>query len=152
MTLAESPVRRPAPAVRRVGYLLAGFINLGLLVAVNISPGWESLPILTSDTRLVVPLVNLSLAVGVLANLAYLALDPAWVRSLGDLISGLVGIAAMARIWAVFPFDFGAYSFDWGLLTRMVLLVAIAGSLIGVVAAIVRLMPVPLEHDPRLPR
>jgi hypothetical protein len=148
MTLAEAPVRRPA-SMRRVGYVLAGFINLGILIAINVTPGWAALPFLTPDTELVLPLVNLSLVVGVLANVAYAAYDPAWVRSLGDLVSALVGIAAMARVWAVFPFDFGAYSFDWGLLTRFVLAIAIAGSLIGVIAGSVNLLRALVERGSR---
>jgi hypothetical protein len=140
MTLIQSPVGSPPRAVRRVGYLLAGVINLGILYAINVTPGWEALPFLTSDTELVLPLVNLSLAVGVLANLAYAARDPAWAKALGNLITGLVGVAAMARIWTVFPFDFDAYSFNWGLLTRFVLFVAIVGSLIGIIVACVGLV------------
>ena len=151
MTLIESPVGSPPMAVRRVGYLLAGLINLGVLYAVNITPGWKALPFLTSDTELVLPLVNLSLAVGVVANLAYAARDPDWGKALGNLVSGLVGIAAMARIWAVFPFDFDAYSFDWGLLTRIVLFVAIFGSLIGIIAACVGLVRAQFENGTRQP-
>jgi hypothetical protein len=118
--------------VRRVGYVLAAAINLGILFAVNVIPGWEALPFLTSDTELVLALVNLSLAVGALANVAYVIHDPTWLRELGDLVTGLAGLATMARFWVVFPFDFGAYSFDWGWLTRFVLIVAIVGSVIGV--------------------
>ena len=45
----------------------------------------------------------------------------------------------MLRIWDVFPFDFGDTTFDWVLVTRIVLVVGIAGSVIAMIAAVVTL-------------
>ena len=148
MSLTERTIRRTPVAARRIGYLLAGLINIGILFAVNVVPGWEVLPFLTPDTDLALPLVNLSLAVGVLANVVYVAHDPVWLKSVGDLITGLVGLAAMARIWVVFPFDFSAYSFNWGLLTRCVLAVAIGGTVIGIIVQIFALVRTALGIQP----
>jgi hypothetical protein len=148
MSLTEPTIRRTPFAARRVGYLLAGLINIGILFAVNVVPGWEVLPFLTPDTDLALPLVNLSLAVGVLANVVYVAYDPVWLKAVGDLITGLVGLAAMARIWVVFPFDFSAYSFNWGLLTRFVLAVAIGGTVIGITVQIFALVRTAVGNQP----
>jgi len=46
---------------------------------------------------------NLLLAAGIAANVVYLAYDPPWVRSLGDLVTTGIGLAAAIRIWHVFP-------------------------------------------------
>src|SRR5688572_13276695 len=127
MTLTEPTVRGTPLAARRIGYLLAALINISVLFAVNVVPGWDVLPFLTADTGRVLPVVNLSLVVGIVANLAYVARDSGWFRSFGDLIIAAVGLAALARIWVVFPFDFDAHSFNWGLVTRIVLVVAIVG-------------------------
>ena len=51
-----------------------------------------------------------------------------------------IGIAAMTRIWQVFPFDFGAYSFNWEVVTRLLLGLGIAGSAIGIIVAFVTLV------------
>jgi hypothetical protein len=140
MTLTRSTARGTPLAARRIGYLLAALINAGILFALNVVPGWDVLPFLSTDTERVLPVVNLSLAVGIVANLAYVAYDSGWYRSLGDLITAAVGLAALARIWVVFPFDFASYSFNWGLVTRAVLVVAIAGSAIGALVHLVRLV------------
>jgi hypothetical protein len=43
-----------------------------------------------------------------------------------------MSLAATARVWQVFPFDFSGYSFNWAPLVRVVLLVAMVGSGIGI--------------------
>jgi hypothetical protein len=131
--------RRTPVAARRIGYIAASVILFWMLVGLNLLPGWDAVPFLTRDTDQVLLLVNLSLAVSLLANVAYIAYDPAWVRSLGDVVTAMVGLAALARVWEVFPFDFSAYSFDWALLVRLVLGVAIVGSVIGVIVNLVNL-------------
>lgn len=46
------------------------------------------------------------------ANLVYLLHDPRWLKALGDVVTTAVGLVAVLRMWAVFPFDFGDSSFD----------------------------------------
>lgn len=75
--------------------------------------------------------------VSLAANVAYLVHDPPWLKALGDLLTTAVGFVALLRIWQVFPFDFGETTFDWTLVVRIVLVVAIVGSAVGIVAAFV---------------
>jgi hypothetical protein len=88
-----APARRPRPAGRRVGYLIAVVVNAALLFVLNGQPGWQDVPFLTSATSQVLGLVNLSLAVGLAVNLVYLAYDPPWLKSLGDLLTAGIGLA-----------------------------------------------------------
>lgn len=135
---AEKPTRqRPGRAARRFGYVIAVVVNGVLLLAVNVWPGWETVPFLTSDTRQVLGLVNASIVWSVLANLAYLVNDRPRVKAVGDALGTTVGVAAMLRVWQVFPFDFGDSSFDWALLLRVLLVVGIVGSMIGIVVNVV---------------
>jgi hypothetical protein len=127
--------RRPAGA-RRVGYCLAIGLGVALLVVLNAWPGWQAIPFLTSSTSQVLWLVNLSLAAGIAANVVYLAYDRPWVKSLGDLATTGIGLAAVIRIWQVFPF---ALPTGWSAAVRVLLAVAIAGSCIALVAQLVSL-------------
>ena len=77
--------RRPSAGARRAGCGLAILFSAALLFILNGSPGWQAIPFLTSDTVQVLWLVNLCLAAGAAANLVYLAYDPPWLKSLGDL-------------------------------------------------------------------
>ena len=131
--------RRPAVGARRAGYLVAVLVNAAMLYAVNVWPGWESVPFLTEGMRLVIGLVNLSIVVNLGANVVYLVRDPPWVRALGDILTTAVGLLAMIRMWQVFPFDFGNTSFDWTLVVRVLLGVGIVGSSIGIGVAAVSL-------------
>lgn len=132
-----APPKRPTVRSRRAGYVIAVLVNAAMLFAVNRWPGWESLPFLTDDTRLVMSIVNASIVVNLVANVVYLLRDPGWLKSGGDVVTLGVGLAALVRIWSVFPFDLGDEPLDWTLVVRILLAIGIVGSIIGLVAAVV---------------
>lgn len=136
MTLT-APRNRPAATTRRFGYVVAVLVNAVLLYAANVSPGWEAVPFLTADAVLVMGLVNASIIVNLAANAAYLITDPPWFKALGTVLTSVVGFAAAARIWNVFPFDFTGSAVDWTLLVRIVLALALVGSAIGAIVSVV---------------
>ena len=103
------------------------------------------MPFLTSDTGQVLWLVNLSLAAGIAANAAYLAYDPPWLKSLGDLATTGIGLAAAIRVWQVFPFDLSS---GWSTAVRVLLVIAIAGSCIALLVQIVTLARWIAGHTP----
>ena len=138
--MATAARRRPSPASRRAGYLVAAGINGLFLYLVNRRPGWESVPFLTDETEQVLGLVNASITAGLVANLVYLFVDPPRLRSFGDLVTTGIGLAAMVRIWQVFPFSFDEGGFPWETVFRWVLGLGIVGSVIGIVAALVTLV------------
>ncbi|HXZ77996.1 MAG TPA: hypothetical protein VEH31_44965 [Streptosporangiaceae bacterium] len=139
------PARRPSAGARRAGYCFGIVFSTALLVVLNSWPGWQAIPFLTSDTGQVLWLVNLSLAAGIAANVVYLAYDPPWLTSLGDLATTGIGLAAAIRIWQVFPF---ALSSGWSAAVRALLVVAIAGSCIALVVQIVSLARWLTGHSP----
>ena len=139
MTLTARP-RRPAVAARRVGYGVAAVVNAAILYMVNVSPGWQVLPFLTDDMSLLVGVVNASIVVHLVANMVYVVADPRWLKALGDLLTTTVGLAALVRIWQVFPFAFTSSAVDWSLVARVALGVAIGGSVIAIVVALVSLV------------
>ena len=49
------------------------------------------------------------------------------------------GIALTWQVLAVFPFRFAGDGFDWAVLIRVLLVLGLVGSAIGVVAGVVRL-------------
>ncbi len=138
--------RRQSAGSRWAGYCLAIGFSAALLIVLNGLPGWQAIPFLTSDTAQVLWLVNLSLAAGIAANVVYLAYDPPWVRSLGDLATTGIGLATAIRIWQVFPF---ALSSGWSTAVRVLLAVAIAGSCIALVIQIVSLARRFTGHTPQ---
>lgn len=140
--------RRPPVAARRAGYVVSVLVNIALLYVVNGWPGWEAVPFLTQDTQQVMGLVNASIVASLLANVVYLFYDAPWLRSLGDLATTTIGLAALISIWNVFPFDFGSSSFDWALLVRLGLVVGILGSAIGIIVQLASLMGRASRHVP----
>ena len=129
----------PSPATRRFGYFVAMLVNVAMLIVVNNLLAWDILPFLTDDFARVIPIINVSLGAGILVNLLYLLSDPAWLKSLTQI--GLLGIsiAATVRLYRVFPFDFSAYEFNWETTGQVLLILAIAGAGIGIIAEFVKL-------------
>lgn len=123
------------PLARRVGYAVAIAVDVVLLLLVNRSPGWEYVPFLTPEAAQVVGLVNASIVTGLVANVVYLVTDPAWLRALGEVATTAVGLAALVAIWQVWPLDL---TLGWDVLARLTVGIGIAGSVIGIVAAMVR--------------
>jgi hypothetical protein len=116
---------------RRVGYVIAAAVNAAILYAVFVWPGWREVPFLTEETTKVLGIFTVSLMVGIVVNVAYLVADPPLVRAIGELVTTAVGVAVLIRVWQVFPFDFTGYAIDWAFAARIVLVVAIAGSILG---------------------
>jgi hypothetical protein len=137
--------RRPSAGARRAGYGLAIVFSMAMLVVLNVAPGWQAIPFLTSDTTQVLGLVNLSIAAGIAASLVYLAYDPPWLKSLGDLVTTGIGLATAIRIWQVFPFDLPA---GWSAGVRTLLVICIAGSCIALLVQIVALARWIAGHTP----
>ena len=123
---SAAPRRRRGSASRRLGYAIAIVVNAALLYAGNVWPGWWVLPFLTEDTRQVIGIVNFSLIAGMVGNFACLLLDRPWMKALADLATLGIGLLVLAQLWQVFPFDFQGYTLDWALITRVVLVVAMA--------------------------
>ncbi len=128
---------RASTGVRRFGYVVAILVNAAMLYAVNAWPGWEEVPVLTTDTEQVIGWVTASIVTSLVANAIYLVRDPPWLRSLGDVITTSVGLGALVKVWQVFPFDVASDSSGWGLVARILLVVAIVGSAIGIVTGLV---------------
>lgn len=135
-----APTRRQSVAARRAGYIIAIVFNATMLYVVNVWPGWQAVPFLTEDTRQVLGLVNLSLAVGILANVAYLIHDGPRLKALGDLATTGIGLAVLVRLWQVFPFDFRSWSYDWSFLVRILLVMGIVGASIGILVGFAMLL------------
>lgn len=117
-------------------------------IRLNGQPGWQALPFLTSDAGQVLGLVNLSLAAGLAVNVIYLACDPPWLKSLGDLVTAGIGLVVAVRIWQVFPFAFHGSAAWWSAAVRGLLAVAIAGSAISVVVQAASLTRRLASHTP----
>jgi hypothetical protein len=134
--MSSPPSRvRPSTGRRRFGYVVAILVNALLLFLMLVSPGWEAVPILTGDTERVIPWIGASFGVGILANLVFLARDPIWLKAVGDLVTTIVGLLATWQVWQVFPFDFSG-TVDAGALVRVLLVIALAGGVIGAAAAV----------------
>lgn len=123
---------------RRLGYGISAAVNLVIAWAVNVWPGWEAVPFLDDATTQVLPLVNLSLLIGFVTNVAYIVLDPPWFRALGHILTAAVSIAVLVRTLRVFPFDFSDSASTWEPITRGILVFLIVASILGLVSYVVQ--------------
>ncbi|MEQ6903764.1 hypothetical protein [Nocardioides sp. YIM 152588] len=122
---------RPAQTARRAGYVVAIVVNLVVLFLIHGWPGWDAVPFLSPETTEVLPYVDASIAVGILANAVYVVRDGPAVKATGDLVTTLVSLVVLLQVWQVFPFDFAGVWAGWEPLTYVLLGVATFGTVIA---------------------
>jgi hypothetical protein len=133
------PATKPTPTGTRFGYVLAAAINLALVYVVHNLLTWDVAPFLTNDFDRVAPIITVSLVATAVFNVIYVFYDPAWFKSLTQIGTLAISIAATARMYQVFPFDFSAYDFDWETLAKVVMIIAIVGAGIAIITEFVKL-------------
>lgn len=136
VTTTTTTSKRPSAASRHTGYVISVLVNAAVLYVLYVEPGWRELPILTDDTPRVLGLLSLSLMVTIVSNLIYLVDDPRSLVTFGGLVSMVVGLAMLAQVWRVFPFDFADTPTNWALVVRVVLVVSIIGCAIGLIVQV----------------
>ena len=73
-------------------------------------------------------------------NVVQIFHDPQWFVALGQLILSAIALVVAIRLLEVWPFDFSAYSFNWDALTRVLLWIAVVGSIAGMIASVVQVV------------
>ena len=136
-------------AGRRFGYGVAVIVNLVMLVAVQFILDWGWLPFLTDEFRGLIPWISLSLLVSIVANLVYQFNDSTIVKSTGQILVNLVSLFVTYQIYLVFPFDFSAYAFNWEVALRILLILTIVGTGIGVLTETIKLASGELDREGR---
>jgi len=137
--LRKRAKQRPSPAERRLGYVVAVIVQAAMLYVANRLLEWEWPSFLTAEFEVVLPWLVASLIVGIVVNALYLAFDPPWFRSVGQLTENVFSIVVTIRFLQVFPFDFAPWTTDWSWLIRTILWVALVGVAIGSIVELARL-------------
>lgn len=114
-------------AGRRAGYSLTAVAFVGVWFVLNVAPGWQALDFLTGGFGNVITMLNASLLVAVVANLAYSLYDVDWLRGAGGLLTSGLGLAVLVLLWREFPF---AVDGAWNDVLRGVLVVSMVGTVI----------------------
>lgn len=139
MTTTEDPPKaRRSRALRRFGYVIAIAVNLVLLVIVNNMLEWDLFAFLTDDFSRLTGLISFSFVATILANVGFIITDRAQIKAPTQAALNLIGVVVSVRMLQVFPFDFSTYEFDWAVVVRGVLIIAIAGSAVGAIVELTR--------------
>lgn len=128
----------PSPANRRVGYVVAAAVNVVVLYVVVNLLAWGWLPFLTDEFASVLPLLRLSLLATIAVNVVYLWYDPPAFRAVVQIVLSVIAVAVALRVYDVYPFDFSRYGPAWDVAARVLLILAIIGTIIGIVVEVVR--------------
>jgi hypothetical protein len=115
-------------------YIFAVIFNIAFLVVVN------KLPVFITDSfPEVLWALNTSIAVSLAGNLILIFFHPRFLHHLLTAVFSVFGILATSVLLSVFPFEFAELVGEWlNILVRIVLIVGIVGSAIGVVVNIVK--------------
>ena len=131
--------QQPSRAARIVGYVLAIAANLAMLWVAYRILDWGWPPFVTDDWTLVLPAITVAAAVAIVTNAGLIAYDGPAVKAGVEIVQSVMGIVVTARMLQVFPFD---VSDGWETLIRVVLVVGIVGSVIGILVWLTKLVRV----------
>ena len=67
---------------------------------------WQMDTFITSDFSLWLPILNTTLALAILAHALFIVYDKYILRQVGRLVLGVLGLATVVSLLAIFPFDF----------------------------------------------
>lgn len=123
----------------RVGHAAGVLLAVGGLWVANNLLRWDILPFLTDDFDRVLPLINLSLVVNLVVSAIRLVHPRVWLVAATELVTLVAGLPALVRMWRVFPFDIRGRRIPWELGLRVLLVVAMVGTVLGFLAGVVRL-------------
>jgi hypothetical protein len=119
-------------------YIFAVIFNIAFLVVVNKLPDWN-IVFITDSFPEVLWALNTSIAVSLAGNLILIFFHPRFLHHLLTAVFSVFGILATSVLLSVFPFEFAELVGEWlNILVRIVLIVGIVGSAIGVVVNIVK--------------
>ncbi|SDT51473.1 hypothetical protein SAMN04489743_3321 [Pseudarthrobacter equi] len=124
----------------RSGGVGSVLVNAVLLWAINVWPGWSTVPFLAPDMTRILDALNAALIAGIIVNLAFVVVRSRGLQALGNLVALGFGMAALLRLWDVFPFDFGDGWSGWPVVVRVFLALGMVGSVIGAVVEVVALI------------
>ena len=130
---------------KQIGFAIAIAINLILAWIVANILEWDWLPFLTDDFAEVETIMIISILIGAFANLLYLIYDSRALRLLGDVVTGVVGLFVIVRLFNVFPFAFESGPWE-GLIRGGLIFVGIAVT-IGSIANLAKLIKLLAEGD-----
>jgi hypothetical protein len=126
------------PRRRMTDYIFTVIFNIAFLVVVNKVPDWN-IPVITDSFPDILWAVNTSVAVSIAGNFILIFFHPRFLHHLFNAVFSVFGILAASVILSVFPFEFADLVGEWlNILIRIVLIVGIVGSAIGVVVNIVK--------------
>lgn len=131
----EEPEKQEKPKrPRKVGYVFAIIFNLIVLYIVNNLLGWGA-PFLTRQFIVPLSVLNISIVASVIANLVFLWYDSDWFLAITRTALNIIGVVVGYTFYSIFPFDFSplASARIVTIIVRVLLIIAIIGSVIGVV-------------------
>jgi hypothetical protein len=70
----------------------------------------------------------------------YVLYDRRWFRDLGGIVTTGIGTAATVQLLRVFPFAFTDTSLDWARVARLLLVIGVAASAIGLAVQVATLV------------
>jgi hypothetical protein len=131
------------------GYIASAVFTGIFLWVLNQLPLWRPFFLLDSYSE-VLWAINMSLIVQIVLNLVLIFFHPLFFHHLAQTVFSLVSFISLLWIVRVFPVDFSARLGDWfNLLFRIVLIVALVGTLIGGITHFVRFLQSLFRGEPQ---
>lgn len=138
MTTAQVP-RDWKTLGRRIGYGTTILVDLLMLWIVGNLLDWGVLPFLTAEFDQVSRLIMVALVASMVAHASLLVSKRPRSGSLEQAVLAGINLWVALAVLRMFPFDFSRYRFDWEIVARILLVLAIVGAAVDLLASLSRL-------------
>ncbi len=137
---------------RIAGYTMYLFWNLALLIFFNfyydyiaVYTTFGRIPILTEGWMAFLPLVTVALVVAIIGNIILIIYDRYELKQIVDMVTNLLGIAAIITLLILFPFDFsviphGGLSMALTPIVTILLILIAVGIGVGVLIRFIKIL------------
>jgi hypothetical protein len=106
---------------------------------------WNIQPLITNNFKAWLPILTISLIITIIGNIALIINDSFYVRNIALIVMNIFGIASVATLLTLFPFDFSVIpSADWNAILfpiiKIVLILIIIGMAIGSLVRFIKII------------
>lgn len=98
----------------------------------------SKLPFLADSFAAILPLFYISFVASIAANILFIIHDGRFFKGIIKTALNLFGLAILFSLYYIFPFNFSAYSVNWDLILRILLIIGIVGTIIAIISELIK--------------
>ncbi|OQA53317.1 MAG: hypothetical protein BWY43_00088 [candidate division WS2 bacterium ADurb.Bin280] len=116
-------------------YIIEILVNIILISIFSRLVQWFSF--ISDSFFAVLPLFYISFSITIMVNIILIIIPEIRIRHILKTLTSVVSLIVLISLYYIFPFDFTAYSGNWEIIARIIILLAVFGTSIATVVELI---------------